>query len=399
MTASPGAVAGGIDDALSAAARSSTPGAAHARHLNAAGASLPSTAVLDAVIGHLRLEAKIGGYEAAEAARPNTESAYALVAALLGGRTEDVALTESATVSWQRAVDALRLGPGDRVVATASTYVSSALNLFELRRRHGVVIDVVGTDETGAVDLAGLRAALRAPAALVTAAHVPTSSGLVEPVAEIGAIAREAGVPFLLDATQSVGQLPLDVAALGCTLLVGTGRKFLRAPRGTGLLWVDPSLGLRPLAPDVRGAVWMEDDSYVLAPGARRFETWEHAHALRLGLVAALAELQAAGPDRVYAHIASLGSLARTGLAEVPGVRVVDPPAAGGGIVTFVREGEPPADTVRALRGHGLHVTSVPASHGRWDLSRRGLPAVVRASVHLYNTPDDITALTAALHP
>ncbi|GAA0997187.1 hypothetical protein GCM10009555_094300 [Acrocarpospora macrocephala] len=386
---------------LVAAARAATPGTGHARHLNAAGAALPSAAVLETVVDHLRLEARIGGYEAAEAVRPRAEQAYGLAARLIGGRAEDVAFTESATVAWHRAVDGLRLGPGDRVVATSSTYVSSALHLFELRRRYGVVVEVIGADETGAVDLGALRAALRTPAALVTAAHVPTSSGLIEPAAAIGELARAAGVPYLLDATQSLGQLPVDVTEIGCALLVGTGRKFLRGPRGTGLLWLDPVLGaeLRPPAPDVRGASWTADDEYGLVPGARRFETWEYSHALRLGLTAALEELHATGADATHRHIAALGAELRAALAAVPGVRVVDPPAAGGGIVTFVRDGETPARTARALRVAGLHVVSVPAAHGQWDLGRRGLPGVVRASVHVYNDSDDIAALVDALSP
>lgn len=384
---------------LVARARATTPGTGHAHHLNAAGAALPSAAVLEAVVEHLRLEARVGGYEAAALARPRLERCYDLAARLLGGQAADVALTESATVSWHRAVDALALRPGDRVIATSSSYVSSALHLLELRRTRGITVDVVGTDPAGAVDLDALERALRTPAALVTAAHVPTSSGLVEPVHAIGALAGSAGVPFLLDATQSLGHLPIDVAAIGCQILVGTGRKYLRAPRGTGLLWVDPAFGagLRPAAPDVRGAEWISDTEFAAAPGARRFETWEAAHALRLGLATALEEALDTGVDVVHEHVSALGHVLRAALAAVPGVRVVDPPAAGGGIVTFVRGDEPAATTASRLRAAGVHVVAVPAAHGRWDLGRRGIDAVVRASMHVYNSGDDLDALVDAV--
>jgi selenocysteine lyase/cysteine desulfurase/glycine/D-amino acid oxidase-like deaminating enzyme len=383
-----------------AAERASTPGTAFAHHLNSAGSALPSTGVLGTVIEHLRLEARIGGYEAATAERDRIDAVYAQAAALLGAEAGDIAQVESATVAWQRAVDALRLGPGDRVLAARSSYVSSALHLLELARSRGVEVEILPADETGATDLEALAEALRRPAALVTASHVPTSSGLVEPVAAIGALARAAGVTYLLDATQSVGQMAVDVAEIGCDVLFTTGRKFLRAPRGTGLLYVAPALRetLRPLTPDVRGAVWAAERDYDLRPTAVRFETWEASHALRLGLGVALAECRALGVGAVRAHLDELGPLLRERLAEVPGVRVVDPPAAGGGIVTFVRDGEDPGDTQRALQRHGLHVVSVPASHGQWDLGHRGLPAVVRASLHVYNGPDDVDALIAALH-
>ncbi|MGE4426625.1 MAG: aminotransferase class V-fold PLP-dependent enzyme [Solirubrobacteraceae bacterium] len=382
-----------------AAERLRTPGAAHGRHLNAAGAALPSEDVLDTVIRHLRLEARMGGYEAAAAVRPRIEGVYAQAAALINARAEDIAQVESATVAWQRAIDAMHFSAGDRVLVSRSSYVSSALNLLELERVRGIEVEIVPSDDHGRIDLDALEVALRRPAALVTASHVPTSSGLVEPAAEIGALARAAGVPYLLDATQSVGQLPVDVEAIACDLLFTTGRKFLRGPRGTGLLYVAPSIRerLRPEAPDVRGAVWTSERAFDLHPTAWRFETWEASHALRLGLGVAISEALALGMPAISAHIARLGSLLRERLAEVPGHTVVDPPAAGGGIVTFLRDGEDPRVTQARLQERGLRVVVVPASHGQWDLGHRGVEAVVRASFHVYNDVDDVEALVDAL--
>lgn len=389
----------GVSLALDVAAlRAATPGTRHARHFNAAGASLPSENVLRTVVRHLNREARIGGYEAAAESRDRLEAVYASAARLLGAGAEDIALVESATVGWQRALDALAPPPGSRVLAAASSYVSSAMHLLELRRSHGFTVEVLPTGPDGATDLAALAKALRTPAALVTVAHVPTSSGLVEPVAEIGALARAAGVPLLLDATQSLGQIPLDVVAAGTDIVVGTGRKFLRGPRGTGLLYVSPALRERmhPAHPDVRGARWLADERVEIDPSARRYETWEAAHALRLGLGAALDEALELGVDRIGGYLGELASRLRTALADRPGVRITDPPASTGGIVTFVVEGEAPTDTVLRLRKAGIHVTSVPASHGQWDLGRRGIDAVVRASVHVYNDDSDVAALAAS---
>jgi len=380
-----------------AALRRATPGTRHARHFNAAGSALPSAATLATVIQHLQLESRIGGYEAAEASRDSSDRVYDLAARILGAQPEDVALVESATVAWHRAIDALHLGPGDRILASSGSYVSSALHLLELRRSRGVTVEVLPIDATGGVDLDALERALRRPAALVTAAHVPTSSGLIEPVAEIGARATAAGVPLLLDATQSVGQVAVDVGRIGCDLAVATGRKFVRGPRGTGLLYVSPTLRatLRSTHPDVRGAHWIADERYDVESSARRYETWEAAHALRLGLGTALAEALDLGIPRIHGYVCGLAGRLRAGLAAVPGVRVVDPPAAGGGIITFVRDGEEPRETVRSLRENGFHLVAVPASHSQWDLGRRGLSAVVRASVHVYNDDEEVDALIA----
>jgi cysteine desulfurase/selenocysteine lyase len=368
-------------------------------HLNAAGASLATAEVVQAVVDHLRQEAEIGGYEAAALQLPRLEAVYSAAAALLGAQPADIALVESATVGWRRLVDSLRLAPGDRVVATRSTYVSSALHLLELERT-GVVVEVADDDASGRTDLDGLRRLLSRPTALLAATHIPTSSGTVQPAAEIGELAAAAGVPYLLDATQSIGQLPVDVSAIGCDALVTTGRKFLRAPRGTGLLYVAPTLRgrSRPTAPDVRGAVWSADHDFDLQSSARRFETWEAAHALRLGLGVAFAEVIALGVDRVQAHVVDLACELRARLAdEIRGIRIGEPVDAGSGIVTFVCEDEAPQQTLARLTRADCHAVVVPAAHGRWDMAPRGLEAVVRASFHVYNNSDDVTAVLAAL--
>jgi cysteine desulfurase/selenocysteine lyase len=373
-----------------------------AHHLNSAGSALPSGTTLSTVIDHLVLEAEIGGYEAGALARQRLESVYDAAGALIGVEGRDIALVESATVGWRRAVDAMRLGPGDRVLATRTTYVSSALQLLELERV-GVTVEILpdAADESGP-DLAALESMLRKPTALVAATHVPTSSGRVEPVAAIGALTRAAGVPFLLDATQSVGQLPVDVREIGCDALVTTGRKFLRAPRGTGFLYVSPGLldRLRPSAPDVRGAQWSGEHEFELADSARRFETWEAAHALRLGLGVALAEARATGIEKIARHVGGLSALLRARLVEeIPGARIADPPGSESGIVTFVIDGEEPQVTQDRLKRTGCHTVVVPASHGLWELGPRGLPGVVRASFHVYNGDDDIDAVIEALSP
>ncbi|MFJ2263530.1 FAD-dependent oxidoreductase [Streptomyces sp. NPDC087844] len=382
-----------------AALRAATPGMRHAHHMNAAGAALPSAATLDTVTDHLRLESLLGGYEAAEALADRTERVYGSAARLLGAAPQDIALVDSASTAWQRAMGALRLQPGDRVLASSSTYVSSALHLLEMRDSHGIVLEVLPADASGQVDLGALETALREPAALVTIAHVPTSSGLVEPVAEAGALAARAGVPLLLDATQSLGQLPVDIGEMRCGIVVATGRKFLRGPRGTGLLYVGPGLRerARPAAPDVRGAQWSSAYQYEVVPGARRYETWESSHALRLGLGTALDEALDLGVARIRDHVTGLAERLRAGLSDVPGIRRTDPSAAASGIVTFLREDEDPRRTVRDLRATGFRLTTVPASHGQWDLGRRGLERVVRASPHVYNNEDDVDALIAAL--
>ena len=387
----------GIDVQLQ---RELTPGCATGHHFNAAGAALPTSRTLETVIDYLRQEAATGGYEAAKAAVERSDETYAAIARLTGACTDEVAFVESATRAWQTLVASLRLERGDHVVVTRSEYVSNAMMLLGLERERGVVLHIIGTTAAGTIDLDELEAALAStPVAFVALGHIPTFSGLVEPVEAVGALANRFGVPFVLDATQSLGQLPLDVQSIGCDALVSTGRKFLRAPRGTGILVVRRPLleRLEPWAPDVRGAEWSSARLYELRDGARRFETWEHSPALRHGLGAAAAQALELGIDNIAGAIAAMAAELRTRLADLPGVQLADPPAAGSGIVTFTVEGVPAATVAERLARHRVRVVAVPASHGQWELGARGVPAVVSASVHYYNDLNDLDALGAAL--
>jgi cysteine desulfurase/selenocysteine lyase len=380
--------------------RARTPGCASGHHLNAAGAALPTETTLETVIRYLRLEAFTGGYESARGSLERIERTYDSIAALVGCAPDEVAHMESATRAWQTAIASLRLKAGDRVIVTRSEYVSNALMLLALERELGIVIEVIGTTPDGTVDVDELERSLESgEAALVAIGHIPTFSGLVEPVAAVGELTRRFGVPFALDATQSLGQLPIDIDCIGCDILVSTGRKFLRGPRGTGVLVVRRPLldRLEPWVPDVRGAEWNGERSWELKDSARRFETFEHSPALRLGLGAAVDQALELGIDAIAERIGALATDLRARLADVAGVQLADPPAAASGIVAFTVEGLPAQVVAAHLAEHDVRVVSVPASHGQWELGRRELDAVVRASVHVYNDERDFEALTGAL--
>jgi selenocysteine lyase/cysteine desulfurase len=272
-----------------AQARADTPGCAHRVHLNHAGASLMPQPVLDAVVGHLRREAEIGGYEAKDEAAERIDAVRADVAELIGARPHEIALLENATRAWESVFYSLPLKAGDRILTSVAEYGSNALAYLHVARRTGAEVVVVPDDEHGQLDVAVLRDAIDDRTRLIGVSHIPTDGGLVNPARAIGEVARDAGVPFLLDACQSVGQLPLDVEELGCDFLSATGRKFLRAPRGTGFLYVrEGALELLdPWVIEIRSARWTSAHEFELVDGAQRFETWECSYANQLGLGAA----------------------------------------------------------------------------------------------------------------
>jgi cysteine desulfurase/selenocysteine lyase len=380
-------------------ARAQTPGCTRVRHFNNCGAALMPTPVLEALSAHIQREAMMGGYEAAEAMADAIEGVYASAARLLGCAPDEIALVENATVAWNMAFASLGLRPGDRILTAVAEYASNYLNYLHLARRHGVSVEAVPNDATGELDTAALRTMLDERVKLIAVTHVPTNGGLVNPAAAIGRVAREAGVPYLLDACQSVGQMPVDVENIGCDLLSATGRKFLRAPRGTGFLYVRRAMleRLDPPWVDLRAAQWTAPDAYTMRPDARRFENWEFNVAGLLGLGAAVDYALEWGLDAIYRRARALAERLRQGLAALPGARVHDLGREPCAIVSFTLEGREPAAIKTYLKGRGFNVSLSGASSTLLDMRSRGLTEVVRAAPHYYNSEAEVDALLAAL--
>lgn len=379
--------------------RRDTPGCRHVVHLNNAGAALMPEPVLTAVCRHLRLEALIGGYEAADRAASQTDTVYDELARLLNCDRTEVAVVESATRAWQLAFHALRFASGDRILTGEAEYESNFLAYLQVARRSGARVEVVPSDASGETDVAALEDLLDEHVKLIALTYVPTNGGLVNPASAIGRVARRAGIPFLLDACQSAGQMPLAVDTLGCDLLTATGRKFLRGPRGTGFLYVRRALleRLEPPLLDLHGAIWTAPGRFVLRADARRFEQWETNYATKLGLAAATRYATQLGLESIRARVFGLGRELRGRLAEITGVRVHDLGRDPCAIVTFTVDGMTAESVQRRLRAQAFNVSVSPPSSTLLDFERRRLPALVRASVHYYNTRRELDRFTAAV--
>ena len=374
-------------------ARSLTPGCEHVLHLNHAGASLLPQPVLDAVVAHLQMEGRIGGYEAGEVATPQVERTYAALAELLGAHPSEIALMDSATRAWDMAVYSLPIEPQDRVLISRAEYGSNAIALLQLKRRTGCQLVLVDDDAHGQIDLEALERELAADhTAMVSLVHVPTQGGLVNPAVEVGNLCREAGVLFVLDACQSVGQLPVDVGELGCAILAGNGRKFLRGPRGTGFLYMRSELIplVEPVMLDLHAATWTAPDRYEVRADARRFEMWEHDVAARIGLGVAVDHALSWGIDAIADRNRGLAEGLRRRLEDIPGVTVHDKGQQRCAIITFTVEGVAPEDVKARLRADAVNVSTTMATSAQLDLRNRGLDSLVRASVHYTTTEEEL---------
>ena len=379
--------------------RAQTPGCAAVLHLNHAGSSLPPDVVTSTVVDHLRLEERIGGYEAEDAARDRTEAVYTSVARLLGADRTEIALVENATRAWDMAFYAVALQPGDRIITGVAEYASNYLAYLHLKATRGVEIVVAPDDADGALDVEALEALVDDRTRLIAVTHVPTNGGLVNPAERIGEVARRHGVLFLLDACQSVGQLDVDVRRIGCDFLSATGRKFLRGPRGTGFLYARTATTAdrHPPFVDLRAATWTGTDTYELRPDARRFENWESYVAGRLGLGAAVDYALEIGVDRIRTMVERVGEGLRARLAELPAVTVCDKGSRRCGIVSF-RHARIDATTIREeLRAKGINVSVTTETSTRLDFEQRHMPDLVRASGHYLTTDDELDRFVAAL--
>src|SRR5256885_1030360 len=301
--------------------REETPGCAHCIHLNNAGAGLMPRPVLDAITNHLTREANFGAYESADDAESAVTEVYANVARLLGAQPRNIAIVENSTVAFFQALSAFDFRPGDVIVTTRNDYISNQLAYLSLAKRHGIEVRRAKDLSTGGVDPQSVKELLREKRVrLLAVTWVPTNSGLMQPVEALGEIAEAAGVPYLIDACQAVGQIPIDVANLRCDFLSATARKFLRGPRGIGFLYVaDRTLqrGSAPLFIDMRGASWTTADAYELAPDAKRFENWEFSYALLLGLGAAAKYALDAGVEQCSKRALMLGDKLREKLSPI----------------------------------------------------------------------------------
>ena len=380
-------------------ARAFTPGCAHVLHFNSCGSSLMPTPVLDAVKAHLDLEARIGGYEAAAEAMPKWEHAYDAIATMLNCKREEVAITENASRAWDLAFHAIPLKAGDRILTAHAEYVSNWLAFLLVKQRTGCTVELVPDDEHDQIDLEALQRMMDERVKLVALTHVPSSNGLINPAAEVGAIVSGSNALYLLDACQSAGQLPLDVQAIGCDILSATGRKFLRGPRGTGFLYVKQDVldRLDPVFIEHQSASWDSRDSFTWRPDARRFETWEKSYANVIGLAEAVDHALHWGLDAIAVRVQELAAMLRAGLNDLPGVATQDLGKHKSGIVTFTVEGHDPMAIMKRLAEQHIHVTVGRKEIARLDLEHRGLDKVVRASTHYFNTEDEVERFVGAI--
>ncbi|MFI6501819.1 aminotransferase class V-fold PLP-dependent enzyme [Nonomuraea typhae] len=384
-----------------AALRADTPGAGDVVHFNNAGCGLPATPVLTAMVDHLRLEAAIGGYEAAAARAGHVRAFYAETAALINCAPGNIAFAGSATHAFSTALSAIPFAAGDVILTTRNDFISNQIAFLSLGKRFGVRVVHAPDLPEGGVDVAAMAELMRRHRPrLVAATHIPTNSGLVQPVAEIGRHCRELDLLYLVDACQSLGQYPIDVTEIGCDMLTATCRKFLRGPRGSGFLYVSDRVldaGYEPLFIDMYGARWVAPDRYQPVETAARFEDWEFPYATVLGCAAAARYALEVGMDAIARRTPALAAGLRDRLAELPGVRVLDHGRELGALVTFAVEGWQAEPYKAAVDARRINSALSFRHFAQFDFGDKDVDWCLRLSPHYYNTEQEVEQVVAAI--
>jgi cysteine desulfurase/selenocysteine lyase len=366
-------------------------------HFNNAGAALPTNQVLNRIIQYLHAEAALGGYEAEEDFAEEIQRVHHSIAQLINSKASEVAIVESATKAWDLALSSIAFSAGDRILTSSLEYISNYLGLLQLAEKLHLKIDIIPNDSHGQTCLSSLSKMVDEKVKLIAITHVPSTNGMVNPLEGISAIAKSVNALFLLDACQSIGQMPIDVEAIGCDFLAATGRKFLRAPRGTGFLYVRESSlkqhDFRPQFSDFTSASVNFNGSFSLAQNASRFENYETSYANRLGLGVAVNYALELGLENIWERICLLSEELRSSLAKIPEVKLCDTGIIKSGIVTFSVEGFTPLEIKKYLRSKQINVSTASKAFA-FDLHERKVNSVVRASIHYYNTSEEILNFT-----
>lgn len=387
--------------------RSETPGTKNVIHLNNAGSGLMPDVVTQAQLDHIKLESEIGGYEASALKSDIVAAFYEQASLLFNCKPTNIAFTASATDSYTRALSSIPFKAGDVILTDCDDFVSNQIQFLSLQKRFGIKIVHINNADIGGVDLNDLREKLHKHLpTLLAITHIPTNSGLVQPVEEIANIYNDyrKAYPdktwYILDACQSAGQMKLNVQDLACDFLSITCRKFLRGPRGTGALYIsDKALraGLEPMFIDMRGAEWTERDKYKQQPDARRFEDWEFAYATVMGTKAAIAYCRNIGEDKIWRQVKLLSGITRQKLSEINRIRVLDRGPEQGGLVTFTVKDADPVLIVSELLKRRVNIVPSYRAFGLIDFDEKGIKWALRASPHYYNTLDEIDTFIEGL--
>ncbi|SHM59016.1 aminotransferase class V-fold PLP-dependent enzyme [Mucilaginibacter sp. OK098] len=379
--------------------RAETKGTTQKIHFNNAGASLPPDVVVETVVSYLNEEAICGGYETEYKYKEKLEDTYTQIARLINADKNEIAIAENASMAWHLAFNGIDFKKGDVVITSEMEYVTNLIGFLNAQKTHGIELRVIPNDDQGNFSLPALEEAISHQTKLIAITQIPSTAGNMIPVIEIGKIARRHNILYLVDACQSAGQIPIDVKEIDCDMLSVTGRKYLRAPRGTGFLYVRKEVQdkLKLIFMDGFSAPSVSQSDYKVRNDARRFELYEKNRALTLGLGKAVEYALNIGIERIWQRVQYLAGMLRLELEGIDGITVHDNGDQKCGIVTFSVNGMDSVLVKNELAANQINVSVGKAISTLIYMNKNQLSSIVRASVHYYNTEEEIKEMCTVL--
>jgi cysteine desulfurase / selenocysteine lyase len=341
-----------------------------------------------------------GLHELSNRATAAYEAARKRLAAYLGAETESIVFTRGTTESINLVVRAwgdAKVGKDDIILLTEMEHHSNLVPWQLLARRKGATLRFVPITPDGLLDLDTLDDLLDGPVKIFSFTHISNTLGTINPVDELCARARRAGVTTLVDAAQSAGHRPLDVREIGCDFLALSGHKMC-GPTGAGVLYGRKEIlqGMEPFHGGGEMIVSVAFTESEFKPPPYRFEAGTPAIAQAIGLGASADYLDRIGRQRIFEHDQALALQASALIGEIPGVRIFGPRETRGGLVSFVMESAHAHDVVSMADQYGLALRG--GHHCTQPLMRKlGVPSTARASFYFYNTSDEVVRMAEIL--
>lgn len=383
------------------ALRSDTAGLENKVHLNNAGASFVPKVVSEVLFDYLNKEALLGGYELEEQSETALNEFYIQAAKLLQAKPENLAFANSATDAFVKAISTIDFNRGDVILTSKRDYSSNHIQFISLAKRRGTKTIIIEEDANGDIDLEDCRnKLLEYNPKLVSITHVPTNTGVVQNVQAIGAMTKDLDCVYIVDACQSLGQIDVNVNEIHCDYLSGTFRKFMRGPRGAGLLYVsDDQLKStsEPLYPDSSGATWMSEDAYQLQSSARRFEYFEYNMGVKMAAVESLKYINQIGIQNIYAYNQELLNHSITKIDALEGVRRLEHASELCNIITLHIPGANPLEVKKHFLSQDINISMAMKGSGVLDFNSKGVDWGLRMSPHYYNTKEEIDVFVEVL--
>ena len=373
-------------------------------YLNNAGAGIMSQNTYDVIVNHMNLEMAVGAYKAATLQAERVQEFYSNSAKLLNAHSKDeIAFIDSASRGWNLVMYGLNISKNDTIVTLESEYGTNLLTIYDIAKHTGCSVNVVKCNNDGSVNVDAVTNALISGGTVLAISHVAAQGSIVNPVVELGQTAKKYGALYIVDGCQAVGQLNVDVQEIQCHAYMAAGRKWLRGPRGTGILYVRTGAPIRTPQIDLASADLVFGDKgnvidVQIRKDAKQFELWEKSTASLLGLSNAIKEYLDHGIELSTLEIVAKANKIRNCISNNPNLLLVGNPHTPVGTAGFYLADPSRESMVKDLfEKHGFIISCMCD----WDcpifFPKNGVQYIFRLTPHYYTPDEDIDAICALI--